>query len=302
MTIFINGTIAKELANGQINIPFGSEYKIRIRNKHNRRSVCKISIDGENISGEGFVIGANSFVDIERPVDVDRKFKFVSLDSEEAYDHGKNGPNYNKIKGVISADFALEKEYQFQPNYVPIVQQKPFRPDPYTYPYWYNSNSPMRGVLNFGSVIDGQYDSYSAVNNLTGGDIKPNTVSLNAQHNLPKASLMGFADSSVNLTSTNVLQDGATVEGSKSFQKFSSVYFDSEDNWTNIKVFLQGYNPLNILNILKTTQNGPSFVSINDLIKEDSEFKKLEQELAKLKYKEELKKQIAELQSKLETV
>ena len=195
MTIFINGTIAKELANGQINIPFGSEYKIRIRNKHNRRSVCKISIDGENISGEGFVIGANSFVDIERPVDVDRKFKFVSLDSEEAYDHGKNGPNYNKIKGVISADFALEKEYQFQPNYVPIVQQKPFRPDPYTYPYWYNSNSHMRGVLNFGSVIDGQYDSYSAVNNLTGGDIKPNTVSLNAQHNLPKASLMGFADS-----------------------------------------------------------------------------------------------------------
>ena len=299
-----DGQILKELKNGVVPIEFGSEYTIRLRNRHNRRAVCRLSIDGENISGEGFVIGANSFVDIERPVDVDRKFKFVSLESEEAYDHGKNGPNYNKIKGVISADFALEKEYQFQPNYVPIVQQKPFRPDPYQYPYWYNSNSPMRGVQNFGSVTDGY--SYSAVNNLTGGDIKPNTVSLNAEHNLPKASLMDFVDSSVNLTSTNVLQDGATVEGSKSFQKFSSVYFDSEDNWTNIKVFLQGYTPEPKL--LRATKTTSSCISINDLAKEikeineDSEVKQLEQELAKLKYKEELKKQIAELQAKLEVV
>ena len=83
---------------------------MRMRNKNSRRAVAKIYIDGENVSGGGYIIPANDVVDIKRWSEVDKAFKFVPLDSGEAVDFGKNGPNDDKIKGVVEVRFFLEKE------------------------------------------------------------------------------------------------------------------------------------------------------------------------------------------------
>lgn len=108
--VLLDGRPQKELANGQVSLPFGTEYSLRFRNKNNRRAVVEIWIDGENVSGNGYIIAAHDYVDIKRHHDIDRSFKFVSLDSEDAIEHGKNGPNHDKVKGTIEARFRLEEE------------------------------------------------------------------------------------------------------------------------------------------------------------------------------------------------
>jgi hypothetical protein len=291
--IIKDGTILKELENGSVPIPFGSEYKIRLRNKHNRRAVCKLYIDGENVSGGGFIIGANSHVDIERPADVARKFKFVSLDSEEAYDHGKNGPNFNKIKGVICAEFALEKEYK--QAHITL----PYRP-PYQPPYWdnirYGKSSSLRSKsigssLNERSLGELAFDEpeYKSRGcdslSLTSGTLDSFT---------PMNFCGGSASFSASLNNVTVapLQDGATVEGSHSTQNFHSVYFDNEDNWTTVKLFLQGYNFEDVKQV--TVQKEVIKVEV----KPDHELQSLENELLelkKLKMKQEIEKLKAEL-------
>lgn len=126
--ILFKGKPQKELANGVVELPFGSEYAIRLRNKNSRRAVAVIFVDGENVSGGGYVIKGNDYVDIERHHDKDKAFKFVSLDSGEAADFGKNGPNEDKTKGTIEVKFYLEKELPVPQ--MPWVYKKkgPFQP------------------------------------------------------------------------------------------------------------------------------------------------------------------------------
>lgn len=122
MCIIIDGKIQKELANGTVIIPFGSEYTIRFRNKNDRRAVVKFKIDGEDSSGNGYIINANSYVDIKRYAHKDCAFKFVSLNGEEAIDFGKNGDNSNKIKGLIESTFYLEKNHSI--SYINLMWNK----------------------------------------------------------------------------------------------------------------------------------------------------------------------------------
>jgi hypothetical protein len=110
MCVLRDGIPQQELGDGSVVLPFGSEYALRFRNKNpDRRAVVKVFIDGENVSAGGFVINANDKLDIERPVDNPVKFRFVSLDSSDAVDFGKNGPNTDRTKGVVEAHFSLEK-------------------------------------------------------------------------------------------------------------------------------------------------------------------------------------------------
>ena len=93
MCLIVDGVVQKELTNNTVKIPFGTEYTLRFRNKNNRRSVVKFKIDGEDASGNGYVISPNGHVDIKRYAHKDCAFKFVSVDSEEAIDYGKNNSN-----------------------------------------------------------------------------------------------------------------------------------------------------------------------------------------------------------------
>ena len=313
VTILSDGNILKELANGSVPIEFNSEYKIRLRNKHSRRAICQLSIDGEDISGGGFIIPANSFIDIERPHNVAKKFKFVDLESEEAYDFGKNGQNYDKVKGTIVANFALEKEVA----YVPI--RVPYYPDPIWYPYLPKKTWYPDPIGSFPGLWC-QSEQKDCLNDNLNSSLKLRSQSLNQISSVSSVSSV----SCVNPTPPNSsratlevretfdshnLKDGATVEGSNSNQRFSSVYFNHEEEWTTVKLFLQGFDsedrlvdPAICQKInYKFKENKKPLedlkLEINKLFK-DNELEDLEKQLLELK-KLKVKKEIEKLQKEL---
>lgn len=290
LTVFHNGNIVKELENGQINLPFGSEYKVRLKNKHNRRAICKLFIDGENVSGGGFIIDAHSHIDVERSVDVAKKFKFVSLDSDEAHEFGKNGPNHSKIKGTIRAEFALEKQYTCDPV-IPVMNPDPWKHWGYpqkrvTWEYPKVTSSVGDGLIKYGNMLNKlTYESkLSDSKDLSFGDDSSalkNSVFYSS-----------ICDSSAFETKTSgqvPLKDGATVEGSYSTQSFQHVYFNHDNNWYTVKVFLQGYDP---------KQKTKPEVNLVKEIKQDDELVALEKELLELK-KQKMRKEIELLKAEL---
>jgi hypothetical protein len=219
MCVLVDGQIQKELENGTVPIPFNSEYTLRFRNKNNLRAVVKFYIDGEDVSGSGYVIPANSHIDIKRHSNVDKSFKFVSLDSEDAIDQGKNGSNLNKIKGLIEAKFYLEKKQNYNVEYKSYKLDQKDNNHYWKYNYW----NDMPKDFN-----------YTFTN--TTSDFSPYTITRGKD--------------SISLSSTDIekinislnLNDGATVQGAKTGQMFSNVYIDLEDDYVCLKLFLQGFN------------------------------------------------------------
>jgi len=281
MAVLLNGEPQKELGNGVVKLPFGAEYTLRFRNKNSRRAVVKIYVDGENVSGGGYVIPANDFVDIKRHHDKDRAFKFVSLDSPDAIDHGKNGPNEDKQKGVIEARFFLEKEYKI--NWTPPVEHHHHhhhhtdhhhhypRPRPWYDPYRLigcGDSQPYGTVTCDSSVSsDEAVKGYKEI--AKGGTANDQDVAqfkrISSQHmnktvrsraggsSAGGAQLCGLNDSGLEsmnasfsaapASSGPVLKDGCTVEGTNTGQHFNTTFIDYETDYVSLKVFLQGFTP-----------------------------------------------------------
>lgn len=106
--VIVGGKVMQEGKGGRVQVPFGAEYTIRLRNKNDRNAVATIWIDGENVSGDGWIVNAKTHHDIERRIDSPTKFRFVSQESGEAIDAGKNGDPSRK-NGVIEVKWQLEK-------------------------------------------------------------------------------------------------------------------------------------------------------------------------------------------------
>jgi hypothetical protein len=231
MSVLIDGHPQRELANGVVKVKFG-EYVLRFRNKNNRRALVTISIDGENVSAGGYIIPANSYIDIERWADKPVKFKFVSLDSEEAVDFGKNGPNEDKVKGTIEARFHLEKEVP-QPLVWPIEHHHHHYPRPvYPNPIWTTSGGPT--YWNSNVTSSNCCDDGVKTWRLTGAGAQSNQ----ACGQSASADYCG----SVQMPAAAPVVDGCTVEGDYSNQSFRTVYFDAETDYVALKLFLQGFD------------------------------------------------------------
>jgi hypothetical protein len=208
LCILVDGVPQKELANGEVHIPFGSIYSIRVRNRHKRNAAVQLFIDGENVSGEGFKVPANDKIDIHRYADKNVTFKFVDLESPEAVEFGKNGPNPDKVKGVVEARFFLEKEKLPKVEHIHHYHHYPV-PEPY--PHW-----PIRPYIMPWA-----------------GNTKSNTVEYGHESLVQNCKV----------TKSRVLREGATVEGHASNQKFNKVHMDLETDYVSVKVFLKGYQP-----------------------------------------------------------
>jgi hypothetical protein len=245
MCVLVNGAPQSELANGVVKLPFGAEYSLRFRNKNNRRAVVKFFIDGENVSGEGYVVPANDSVDIKRHHGKDSSFKFVSLESEEAIDHGKNGPNPDKVKGTIEARFYFEKE---QPKYSytkEIVHHhhhypRPIRPN---YPIWNGAADSFYLNTAGGSSLEASVNT-----NLDMSATKSSTEATRRPRDIRRSRACGQSCGDNQVTtqsaiSESVLKDGCTVEGNYTGQTFRTVNIELEDTYTTLQVFLQGYEP-----------------------------------------------------------
>ncbi len=293
MAVLVHGVPQRELANGVVPIPFGAEYSLRFRNKNNRRAVVKFFIDGENVSGEGYVVNANSHVDIKRHASIDRTFKFISLESLEAIDFGKNGGNTDKVKGVIEARFFLEKEaptpvhiHNHYHSILPGYPSPPVRRPP-VYPYrhpdqWLGTNN-TKGM-----------NSDESLESLTVGFEK--SLGFNATASTAESKSVTQSRSAV-----PELQDGCTVEGHASGQTFHTTQIEYETDYVALKVFLQGFEP----HTLPVTQVPVAVIiepnlsfndklgSLSDLEKQNAEMR---QKIAELE-NEKLRKQLEALQS-----
>lgn len=263
--VVVDGRVQKELANGTVAIPFGSEYILRFRNKNNRRAVVKFSIDGENVSGGGYIIEANSKIDIRRHSDIDRAFKFVELDSEDAIEHGKSGPNLDKQKGLIECSFFLEKEYK------PIFRS-PQRVDHHHHHY-HPPLYPYTNTTLDNSVI-GSIDSSA-----------PQGVYTCSMSNMSYS-----ADQCIRgIDASETLDDGCTVEGSMTGQNFHTAYINTEEACTTVKLFLQGFDPDAVINrIVPSVNLNPKLSSL------EKENEELRIKIAELE-NEQLRKKLAKL-------
>ena len=250
--ILVDGKPQPELRNGVTEIPFGTEYTIRFRNKNSRRAVVKFTLDGEDAGGSGYVIPANSFIDIERFADTPKKFKVAALDSADAVDYGKNGEQ-DGTKGIIESRFYLEKEY------TQIVEQhhhhyyhecEPWYTNPwkkYTYDgcFGASSSTGMKSdnlsAQNFSS--DSSLPFGSGKSRSRGMHFAAPNASMPAPGSVRQSQdlCLGVEDS-VSI-SADYSQDVVTVEGEYSNQKFGITYIDVEDNYTTIRIQLKGVMP-----------------------------------------------------------
>lgn len=245
LAVLVNGTPCNELANGSVPIPFNSEYIIRVRNKDKkRRVVAKVFVDGENVAEGGIIVNPNSYVDLEGPVDLHKRFKFVSLDSPDAVDFGKNGPNPDKSKGLIEAHFHFEKEvkaaeqhhhhhYHDWPWWLP---SRPYIGPPTPYipasPTWRGG---CFGRVKSSSSSRGTHLGNDSLNDSLGFSEQEISYSAHAD------GLRSNGFNSVNTCSVAPPQDGCTVEGSYTGQSFNTMSLDYEPEATVLKIFLQGF-------------------------------------------------------------
>lgn len=198
-SIRANGKILREFKD-TVYMPFGAEYSILLKNLNTVRSIVNIYIDGENVTPSGLVLNAGQQVDFERSLangslTEGNKFKFIER-TGKIEDH----------RGVKLEDGLIRVEYQFEkvyPKYFNLTwTQTPAQPY-YGDTTWTVNNSVLRSS---GHVHDGvacSDMSYAATSMAVGSTISASSVQpFNAS---PQT------------------ENGITVAGSKSEQKFTTV-------------------------------------------------------------------------------
>lgn len=213
VAVKVNGQVLRE-SSDRVELPFGSEYSILLKNLDTVRVQAKISIDGQEASG-WLVINPNSSMEVERFVkDLDRgnRFKFI-----ERTDKIESHRGVKAEDGLIRVEFKREKVYEAPKvtehhtyhhydyyDYYPWYPYKLWRS-----PYW-----PVYPPIT--------YNSTSGASGLTGNSVQCNSASFQGQDSSIQPQSFKMMRSSANLQSiTN--DAGITVPGSVSEQKFVSV-------------------------------------------------------------------------------
>lgn len=253
ISVLVNGQVQKEFANGEVNLPFDTEYAIRFRNKNDRQAVVKLFIDGEKMCRGGFVIPANTYRDIECSSQTLRKFKFVDLQSNEAQDHGKDQSNSEKKMGLLEAHWYLEKarpvvkEIHHHHNHpVPYPVPSPIWPRPRPYePYFC-----CRDSAPAGNSADATTTDFDAGESIKSSDAAPAApyAGGNAQRRAFAGRQGPLKEYAASSSAANFVEcsrkvsDGATVEGAHSNQRFGECNVDIEETATVLKLYLRGYH------------------------------------------------------------
>ena len=234
--VFVDGSPLPEKHSGSVNIAIGTEWSLRLYNKNGRRAVVRFTVDGEAASGRGYIIEAQSHIDIKRYHDRDAAFKFVTADSKLAKQAGKSGPDPECRRGVIEASFWLEK--RAQPYYLPYVPVPPYihivAPQPQ--PYWPPIHKPF---INPREIWCSGFFGF-----------EPNLVSASSLGHSDDGGLKGAPEREEKtcgrIFGTNTASaplDGCTVHGGSTGQNFGTGYCDIEGEPTIIRLLLRGFNP-----------------------------------------------------------
>lgn len=139
LCVLHDGSPVREI-NGQVSVPFHSEYKVRLKNKHTYlRAKARVWIDGRKVSGLGdFILKPGETLDLERFLDESlssgNRFKFVPLSDSRV-----NDPT-DQDNGIIKVEFY--REYDFLNNWkITVSPAKPITPWPGSDPSWDDNTS-----------------------------------------------------------------------------------------------------------------------------------------------------------------
>ncbi len=229
-----NNKVLRETKN-IVQLPFNSEYSLLLKNENSKRALVKIKIDSQDVLyGSEIVLDANKEITIERFLqnnEYGNRFKFVKLSDNNVKD--KDNPE----NGLIEVDFWLEKDFEMpkiikEKEYIPY----PVYPDPFDYPWikpWREPYYPWyeyRPLTIYGNTTSNlQLDTVVGSAGLEGQGLKSEHISHNAF----------FCSSNIQAQNINSVENlGATVEGSKSEQKFQSIYTREKDLSTHVQIRL----------------------------------------------------------------
>lgn len=213
VAVKVNGQVLRE-SSDRVELPFGSEYSLLLKNLDTVRVQAKISIDGQDASG-WLVVNPNSSMEIERFVkNLDRgnRFKFI-----ERTDKVESHRGVKADDSLIRVEFKREKVYE-----TPTVTRTHHHHYDryYDYPYYwpYKWNTSLYPIYPQPLIT---YTTTSGSSGLPGSQCSY-TNSSQAQNFSGKIGAMNLMRSSGNLE--NLANDtGITVPGSVSEQKFVSV-------------------------------------------------------------------------------
>jgi len=228
-----NGKILRE-KEGVIQIPFGSEYSIYIKNMESRKAKVKIQIDGEDVlNGQSLLINPNDTTELEGFLNdciAKNKFKFIPKTQEISEFRG------DKIDdGLVRIEFTYEKQkpmtqkinYQYGWDYRPSIFNNVITSID---PTWVNNPTFTTST----SLLNCNYNSTTQTKSLMSSDI-----SNISQHSL----------SSQNISAQNCgldsFDNGITVRGSKIKQEFKSGNIGELEEQSHVIILkLQGINDI----------------------------------------------------------
>ena len=212
--IKVNGKVLREFNKDTVYIPFGSEYSILLKNLNTKRAVVNIFIDGQDIVEGGLVLNAGQEVDLERFVKNGNLAEGNRLKFIERTAAIENGP-----RGVKLEDGLVRVEFQFEQPPRPIT--------------WTTTTTTWGGndrIYPMGGVYGANTPSYNVNGVLRSVDFSANGATVQAQataainHYCAENNIQNKAEVHDGSATMDWNDAGITVPGSKSNQKFSTVY------------------------------------------------------------------------------
>ncbi len=205
----VGGKIMRE-QNGEIHLPFGSEYSILLKNKESRKAVVTVEIDGQDVlGGKQIIIASNQDVELMGFLEgqvAKNKFKFIQKTKEIADYRGDRIDD-----GVIRIGFKYEVPIEnrtivHENHYYPLVNSRWI----YPYPIYPTPIYPTTPWISYGS---------------TNTSMTNNNVSC-----------------STNMCNVPAQEEGITVKGSEVNQNFNYGYAGQlEEQERTIIIILKGY-------------------------------------------------------------
>jgi len=212
-----SGKILREIEKETVMLPFGSEYSILLKNKHCRKASVQVEIDGQDVLfGKSLILEPNSDLELERfleNMDSGNKFRFIRK-TEKIQKHRGDRPD----DGLIRIEFAFEK-------LVPWTTCSTY----YTYPCNFNINMspPFYNTTLYNATLSSSPSSNSS-------------SSGNNNSFISSCSMNQISDCGE--LSKPLEDEGITVEGSNSQQKFTYGYIGQLEEPEVIILRLKGHS------------------------------------------------------------
>ncbi|HUU86247.1 MAG TPA: zinc ribbon domain-containing protein [Candidatus Glassbacteria bacterium] len=215
----VNGKPLRE-GNGNVLIPFGSEYSIYLKNLESRDAVVDVSIDGKDVlDGNSIVVKANSSTELHGYMDgsvVRKRFKFIPMTEK-----------IEEYRGIKPEDGLVRVEFRFEKEITPIQYTMTVSsPSPtWTNPYpptcrWEDGPYTISKGETFLSSDSSIYASYLNTSRQLKGVESISSIYVDAN---PRSITMP-------------VENGITVPGSETNQQFTPTYIGALESESHVIV------------------------------------------------------------------